>query len=292
MKKIAVPIAIFIAAIGISSCSPSTTPNPTTPAVSKTDSQAQQTVRFASSSSTVRVIKILAKAYEAKDPTIKIEPVADTLSQSSGAFASLKSNIVDIASISNKLKPEEDDGKVQYREFARDLLIVATHNSVKDVTNLSTEQLRAIYKGEITNWKELGGSDAAIVLLDRPEDESAKKLLRKYYLEKDKTTDKAIILSKEGELIDTIKSTPYAMGAFSLAASVNDKLPVNLLSLNNVAPTAKSFTEGKYPMHRQMVVVWHKSPKPATQKFIDFIFSPEGTKLMQEKGYIPTNTKE
>jgi phosphate transport system substrate-binding protein len=292
MKKIAVPIAVFMAAISVFSCSPSTTPKSTTPAISKTDSQAQQTVRFSSSSSTVRAITILAKAYEAKDPTVKIEPITDTLSQSSGAIASLKNNIVDIASISNKLKPEEDDGKVQYREFAKDLLIVATHNSVKDVTNLSTEQLRNIYKGEITNWKELGGPDAAIVLLDRPEDESAKKLLRKYYLEKDKTTDKAIILSKEGELIDAIKSTPYAMGAFSLAASVNEQLPVTPLSLNNVAPTAKSFTEGKYQMNRQMAIVWHKSPKPTTQKFIDFIFSPEGTKLLQERGYIPTNTKE
>ncbi len=294
MKKALVPLVILTTILGISgisSCSPSSTPTSLSPTVSQPESpnqqQNQQTIRFAGSSSTVKVLTILAKAYEAKNPNSKVEFISTN--QSEGAIASLKNNIVDIAGSSSKLKPEEDNGKIQYRDVALDLLMVATHNSVQGVTNLSTEQLRAIYKGEITNWKELGGPDAAIVLLDRPEDESAKKLLRKYYLEKDKTTDKAVILNKEGELIDTLKSTPYAIGAFSLATSLIDRLPVNRLSLNNIAPTAQNFAAGKYQMVRQLGVVWQKTPNPDAQKFIDFIFSPEGTKLLQEQGFIPTN---
>ena len=288
MREIARPIIVLIAIVGIfSGCSSdSPTTGKSTPAIGQTDSQSQQIVKFSASSSTLRALTFLTKAYQAKDPTIKIESIADT--QSSGAIASLKNNIVDFATISNKLKPEEDNGEIQYREFAQDLLIVATHNSVKDVTNLSTAQLRSIYKGDITNWKELGGPDADIVLLDRPEDESAKKLLRKYYLEKDETTAKAVILRKEGELINTIKSTPFAIGAFSLAASINEQLPVNPLSLDSVAPTSKNFTDGKYQMKRTMALIWSKKPKPSTQKFIDFVFSPEGSKLLQENGFIPT----
>jgi phosphate transport system substrate-binding protein len=295
MKKALVPLVILATILGISgisSCSPSNTPatsfnSPISQPESPNQPQNQQTIRFAGSSSSVKILTVLAKAYEAKNPTTKVEFVST--SQSEGAIASLKNNVVDMAGSSSKLKPEDDNGKIQYREVAQDLLMVATHNSVQGVTNLSTEQLRAIYKGEITNWKELGGPDAAIVLLDRPEDESAKKLLRKYYLEKDKTTDKAVILSKEGELIDTLKSTPNAIGTFSLATSLIDRLPVNRLSLDNNAPTAQNLTAGKYQMVRNLGIVWQKTPKPATQKFVDFIFSPEGTKLLQEQGFIPTN---
>jgi phosphate transport system substrate-binding protein len=287
MRKLLVPIVISITLIGLSSCSSSSyiTPTKPSPVALETDSQNQMVVKFATSSSTVKVLKVLAKAYEVKNPTVKIEFIPD--SQSAGSIAALKNNIVDISGSSHKLKPEEDNGKIQYRELAEDLLMVATHNSVQGVTKLSSAQLRAIYKGNITNWKELGGPDAAIIVLDRPEDESAKELLRKYYLEKDKTTDKAIILNKEGELIDTLKSTPYAIGAFSLATSLIDQLPVNHISLNGVAPTTKNFTAGQYQMVRHLGIVWHKSPKPAAQKFVDFIFSPEGNQVLQDTGFIP-----
>ncbi|ELS33604.1 MULTISPECIES: substrate-binding domain-containing protein [Pseudanabaena] len=290
MREITLPIVILMTVLSTYSCSVSNS-NPTSSVSmdSPTNSQKQTVVKFAASSSTVKILTLLAKAYKAKYPDAKVELIS-TNSQSEGAIAALKNDIVDVVGSSHKLTPEEDNGKIQYREVVQDLLTVATHKSVKGVTNLSTAQLKAIYKGEITNWKELGGDDAAIVLLDRPEDESAKKLLRKYYLGKDKTTDKAVVLSKEGELIDTLKSTPYSIGAFSLATSLNEKLPVNRLSLNDATPTTNSFDKGQYPMVRHLGIVWHKTPKPTTQKFIDFIFSPEASQLLQGMGFVVPKT--
>jgi phosphate transport system substrate-binding protein len=122
--------------------------------------------------------------------------------------------------------------------------------------------------------------------LDRPEDESAKKLLRQYYLGQDKTTAEAILLPKETELIQTLQDTPNAIGAFSLAYSVINQLPVNRLSLDGVAPTLENFNQGKYQMLRHMGIVWSKTPSDATQAFINFIFSPEGATVIQEHGFI------
>ncbi|MFB2982859.1 substrate-binding domain-containing protein [Microseira sp. BLCC-F43] len=286
--------AIFVASVGIlilglSSCTP-VSPidvNQTSQIASQTDAQPQQIVKIAPSSSTVTVLKVLAEAYQAKNKTVKFEFVS--LSQSRGTIAALENDIVDIAGISHQLKREEDNGKIQYRELAKDLLIIATHSSVQGVTNLTTKDLRAIYRGDIANWKELGGPDATILVLDRPEDESAKKLLRQYYLSQDKTTSKAIILNKEGELIQTLQDTPYSIGAFSLAYASINKLPVNRLSLNGVAPTALNFIKGEYPMVRQMGLVWDKVPSAATQRFIDFIFSPEGVKVLQNNGFVPVS---
>jgi phosphate transport system substrate-binding protein len=288
MKKIADSMLIGIIVLGLCSCTSinSTAPTDSRQVASQADFQAQTIIKIASSSSTLTVLKLLVQAYESQNKNIKIEFVSN--SQSEGAIAALKNDIIDIAFSSKKLKPEEDNGQIQYREFAKDLLVVTTHSSVKSVTNLSTKQLKAIYKGEITNWQELGGPNTEIVVLDRPEDESAKKLLRKYYLGEDKSTTKAVILNKEGELIETLQNTPNSIGAFSLAYSLINQLPVNLLSLNGVAPTAENLTKGKYQMVRHIGIIWDKAPSAQTQAFIDFIFSQTGTELLQKNGFIPT----
>ncbi|AUS99862.1 phosphate ABC transporter substrate-binding protein [Nostoc sp. CENA543] len=250
-----------------------------------TNSQAENIIKISGSSSTITVLKLLAKEYQAKNPAIKIEFTAS--SQSEGAISSLKNSLVDIAGSSHKLKPEEDNGKIQSRELATDLLLVATHSSVKGVTNLTTKQLQAIYRGEITNWQQLGGPNAKIIVLDRPEDESAKKLLRKYYLGKETTTTQAVILNKEGELIDTLQSTPHTIGAFSLATSIINQLPVNRLSLNGISPKIENFTNGKYQMVRHIEIIWSKKPSLSTQGFIDFVFSQEGSKILEKNGFVP-----
>ena len=286
MKTIVVA-SVGILILGLSSCIPvnQIDGNQTSQIASQTDVQTQQIVKITSSTAMVTVLKLLAEAYQANNKTVRIEFLSP--SQSQGAIAALQNHIVDIAGITHPLKPKEDNGKIQYRELAKDLLLVATHSSVQGVTNLTTKDLRAIYRGDITNWKELGGPDATILVLDRPEDESAKRLLRQYYLGQDKTTSKAIILIKEGELIGTLQDTPYSIGAFSLAYSLINQLPVNRLSLNKVAPTLENFTKGQYPMVRHMGIVWDKAPSAATQGFIDFIFSPSGAKVLQQNGFVP-----
>jgi phosphate transport system substrate-binding protein len=287
MKKISDSIIIGITLLGLCSCTsiPSTDIINSNQVTNPVDTQAKTVIKIGGSSSTVTVLNLLAQAYQLQNKTVKIEFISN--SQSEGAIAALENDIIDIAGSSRKPKLEEDNGKIQYREIAQDLLIVATHNSVKGVTNLSTKQLKAIYKGNITNWRELGGIDAKIVVLDRPEDESAKNLLRKYYLGEEKTTTKAVILNKEGELIETLQSTPNSIGAFSLAYSLINQLPVNRLSLNGIAPKAQNFASGQYQMVRHIGILSDKVPSATTQGFIDFILSKEGEKLLQNNGFVP-----
>lgn len=290
MNKIVDSIIIGGVLLSLYSC---TSINSTTPTTSNqlsrpTNTPEQKIIKIGSSSSTLTVLKLLAQAYQTKNSNIKIEFVSNN--QSEGAIAALQNDIIDIAGSSHKLKPAEDNGQIQYRELAQDLLLVATNKTVKGVTNLSTKQLQGIYQGDITNWQELGGANANIILLDRPEDESAKKLLRKYYLGQDKTTTKAVILNKEGELIETLQNTPHAIGAFSSAHSVINKLPINRLSLNGIAPTVDNFTSGKYQMVRHIGLLWDKKPPAHTQKFIDFIFSEEGKSILQKNGFVSSSS--
>lgn len=149
-----------------------------------TQNQTQEELKISGSTSTYAVVKILADAYASKTKNIKFTFLPP--SQSESTIAGVKEGLLDLGSVSKQLTPEELENKLEYREIAKDALLVATHPSVTGVKNLKTDQLKAIYSGAVTNWKQIGGPDAKIIVLDRPEDESAKRLLRKYYLGADR----------------------------------------------------------------------------------------------------------
>jgi phosphate transport system substrate-binding protein len=267
----------------LSSCtqSNSAAPNLTT--------TAPAVIKVGGSSSSIGLLTILATNYSASNKNVTIDQLKP--GQSESIIEGIKLKVVDVGLISKPaLKVGRNDSLLNSSEIVRDLLLVATHPSVVGVKNLSTKNLQDIYSGTVTNWQQIGGPNAKIILLDRPEDESAKKILRKYYLGKDlQNSPKAVVFRKEGELMQAIQSTPYSIGAFSLAHAISHQLPVNRLSLNGVAATPENFKTNKYPMVRNLSVVWHKNPSPATQSFIQYIFSPPATIAMERAGFMPAS---
>ncbi len=270
------------ALLGTTSC----TSNSTTIAEVKT----QQEIKLGGSSSTYAAMKMMADTYVAQNQNVKLNFLPK--GQSGGGIAGVKKGLANVAAVSRKLKPEEDDGSIVYRELATDGLVVATHESVKGISNLTTKQLKAIYSGAVTNWQELGGIDAEIVVLDRPEDESGKRLLREHYLGKKlKNSSKTVILRHEPELINALQNTPYSIGAFSLAYTISNQLPVNRLSLNGIEPTPENIKSGKYKMVRNIGVVWDKKPSEATQEYLDFAFSEKGAEVLNNSGFVASTQK-
>ncbi|WP_310430293.1 substrate-binding domain-containing protein [Chamaesiphon sp. VAR_48_metabat_135_sub] len=245
-------------------------------------------IKIGGSSSTVGLLTLLETNYSAINKNVKITQIKP--GQSESIIEGIKLKVVDVGTIAKSAKVGKNDSILNSREIVHDLLLVATHPSVTGVKNLTTKNLQDIYSGTISNWQQIGGPNAKIVLLDRPDDESAKQILRKYYLGKDlKNSPQAVVFRKEGELIQAIQSTPYSIGAFSLAHAVSHQLPVNRLSLNGFAPTAANLNTHKYPMVRHLTVVWHQNPSAATQSFIQYIFSPPATSAMERAGFIPVS---
>ncbi|MDJ0715625.1 MAG: substrate-binding domain-containing protein [Prochloraceae cyanobacterium] len=262
--------------IGLSSCAASSQ--------SQTDSiQKKQEIRISGSGSSYRVFKKLAAAYEKNNPNTKI--IFKPSNQASGGVRGVKDDILDIGVSSRELTAEELEG-IEYRAIAEDALIMATHISVKEVTNLEAEELREIYTGEISNWKDLGGPDAKIILLDRSEDETAKILLRKQYLGKDlKVTPSASVLHKEKYVVDILQNTPYTIGPISLVQSLVEELPINRLSIDGIEPSIDNVRNRKYKMVRVIGFVWKEEPSTASSEFIDFVLSPEAAEEIEKAGY-------
>ncbi|NER05933.1 MAG: phosphate ABC transporter substrate-binding protein, partial [Okeania sp. SIO3C4] len=264
----------------------------TSPAPTATTNTKASPIKTGGSSSTVDFLQTLKTAYKSTSKTGQITLLEP--GQTENIIAGVKQGLIDMGSISREIKPEENDNTLNFRKAAQDALVVATHPRVTGVTNLTTKQLKGIYSGSLSNWKQLGGPDTEILLLDRPEDESAKRLLREHYLGQDlPSSPNAIVLRKEGELIQTLESTPNSIGAFSLAYAISHNLPVNRLKLNGIAPTPENLKTGKYPMARTIGIVWSKDVSEATQAFVNYIFSQPGTSALEKSGFAPiTQAKE
>lgn len=245
-------------------------------------------VRVAGAGSGYPALQALAEAFQTKNREVPITFLPSN--QTTGAITGTKLGIADIGTVTRPPKPEEAEGRLHYKEFARDALLIATHPSVVGVTNLGIKDVRAIYSGDVRNWRELGGPDATIIVLDRPEDESAKMLLRQHILGAELViSPSAINLKQETELIGTLRDTPYSIGAFSLAYAATNGLAINRLSIEGIAPSVENVRVGQYRMVRSLGIIWTDEVPAAARSFRDFIFSNEGSKVLQQKGYAPSS---
>lgn len=250
--------------------------------------QPQQILKITGATTPYPAMEELAAEYEVRIDHTDI--VFLESSQSSGGILAVREGLVDLGTVTRAPKDDESFPALEHQEFAKDLLVIATHISVEGINELTTDDLKAIYSGQSTNWNEFGGPDATIVVLDRAEDESAKRLLRKHYLGTDLgNSPNAIILRNESDLMESLQSMPYSIGAFSLAKSIANGLSVNYLTLNGVEPTAENLASGRYTMARSLGIVWSSDAAEVSQDFRDFIFSEPGANALEQIGYIPTS---
>lgn len=239
-------------------------------------------IKISGSRTCLPLMEILAHAYEKKHPDVDIIFLPGA--HSSAGIQGVQNNTLDIGSVSRELKPEEAQLSLTYKVVSNDGLAIFTNQQIK-LSNITIEQAKGIYAGTITKWKEVGGPDAKIVVLDRAEDESAKIILRKYVIGDTKTTAEATVLYFESDMVEALKTTPNAIGYLSLGYSITKSLPLNVLSLDGVRPSEENVHNGSYKVVRPLGIVYKKGPKGPTKDFLDFIFSKEGKKVMEKNGY-------
>ncbi|WP_315785497.1 substrate-binding domain-containing protein [Fischerella sp. JS2] len=274
--------AMGVVLLGLPSCGINTNATISNSAI---NTQAEQEIKIAGSNSVYPALKVLASAYEVKNPMTKVSILTPFSSKAS--IAGVKDGLLDIGTLNRELQLEEKADNLEYYLLAKDGFLVATHPSVKNIINVTTKQLKGIYSGSIKNWQELGGPDAKIVVFNRPEEESAEHLLRKYYLGQDlKISSEAVVLGRESELIAAIQNTPYSIGAFSLAYAISYNLPVNHLSLNGVEPSFENIKNNKYPMVTPIGIFIKKSPANSVQEFVNYATNKTGKEELAKHSFV------
>lgn len=161
-------------------------------------------------------------------------------------------------------------------------------NKAVTVKNLTQQQLIDIYSGKITNWKEVGGPNMNIVLVNRPKSSGTRATFKKYALKGiEEAAGVALTEDSSGTVRKTIAETRGAIGY--LALSYIDS-SVRALNFNGVAPTKANITNGKYPIWSYEHMYTKGKPTGLKKEFLDYMVSSEVQKALVPKlGYIPVS---
>ena len=190
----------------------------------------------------------------------------------------------DIGLSSRALKDDEKASGLKETTLALDgiAIIVNPQNPVKDLT---LEQIAKIYTGEITNWKDVGGNDAEIVLIGREAGSGTRDGFESITDTKNACQYRQELTST-GDVITTVSQNPNAIGYASLAA-IKDS--VKALTVNGVAPTEATVKDGTYLVQRPFVLVTKEGValSETAQKFFDFATSADAASIISAAGAVP-----
>lgn len=242
-----------------------------------------KTVSTDGSTSMSKVIGSLGEAFENENPGTRVTYNA---TGSGSGIKAVQEGRCDIGLSSRSLKEEEKEAGLVETLLAYDGIAIIVHPD-NPLSDLSMEEIAAIYTGEITNWQEVGGSDCTIVPIGR----EANSGTRDGFETITKTEDACLYgqeLSSNGDVIATVAGNPNAIGYASLAA-VTDR--VKVLSVDGVLPSEKTVKDGTYKVQRPFVLVTRKGEalSETAQKFFDFATSSQASDVIAAAGVVPAH---
>lgn len=252
-------------------------------ASSDAKSKSEGTVSTDGSTSMEKVIGALGEAFEEANKGISF--TYNPTGSGSGIEA-VTAGRCDIGLSSRALKDDEKSKGLKETTLALDGIAIIV-NPQNSVSNLSLDDITKIYKGEVTNWKDVGGSDGEIVLIGREASSGTRDGFESITKTKDKCQYRQELTST-GDVITAVSQNPNAIGYASLASV---KESVKAVSVDNVAPSEETVKDGSYVVQRPFVLVTKENEKlsDSAQKFFDYITSSDAESIISEAGAVPVN---
>jgi phosphate transport system substrate-binding protein len=244
-----------------------------------------------------------AEAYQDEHSEIRI---AVTGGGSGTGLAALINGTVDIANASRQIKQEEiDRARANHvtpveHVVARDAIAVIVHPS-NPVDHLTLQQISELYTGKIANWKQVGGQDRPIVLLSRESNSGTHVFFLEQVIRLGDAKSKALfspdtllLPSSEG-ISAEIRQNPNAIGYDGLGYVTSD---VKVLAVARdakgpfVLPSVESVNNGTYPIARDLYMYTSGQPTGQIEKYLEWILSPAGQKIVGSLGFVPLGSGE
>ena len=241
-------------------------------------------IKISGSTTVLPIAKETAKRYMMKHPNVQIE-----VSGGGSGFGvkQVGQGLVDIGMASRDLKASEKEtypDLVVYNIGLDGVAVVVNPNN--PVSSLTKEQVKKIYAGEITNWKEVGGTDEPITVYTRDELSGTRDTFWKLALNKNNISDRALVVASNGEMKAKVSADKNGMGYISVGYIDESVKPV---ALDGVNPTKENIKKGDYKVYRPLILITNGEPEPTVKEYINYILSPEGQKIVESKGFLSIN---
>lgn len=237
---------------------------------------------IAGSTTVQPIITKASDVYSAEHPNVRIGV------QGGGSGTGIRmvgEGSVGIGASSRELTVEEkrENPDLMTHTIALDCIAIVVHpsNSIKD---LSLDQIRDIFSGKITNYKEVGGPDRRIVLVEREDGSGTRSMFESMVMNNTDVSDSALQKPASGAIRFTVSGNPNAIGYVGIGYLDDSIKPV---SIKGVLPIEENVKTKAYPLSRNLYLVTKGAPSGLSTEFIDYILSEEGQKIVREEGFIP-----
>jgi phosphate transport system substrate-binding protein len=235
------------------------------------------------------LVAALAKAYNAQSPATVIE-----IGKGMGTKAriqALADGKIDIAMASHGLVVEEITRQgMSVHEIAKGAVVFGVNASVP-VANITDRHVCDIYSENLKNWKELGGPDLAIAPRTRPDSEVDTEVVRSNLacLKNLQMSAAVRTLPTSGDMAQELAATRGAIGMTTMTVVEQSRGRIKALSLHGVAPSADNVKNKAYTLTRDSFLVTKAAPSQTVTKFLEFVRSPAGAKVISASGAVPVN---
>jgi phosphate transport system substrate-binding protein len=238
----------------------------------------------------VILVQRWAEEYMKKNPGA---PVQVTGGGSGTGLAALVNGTTDIATASRPIKEAESQQiQARFKVASKEIAVAKDGvtfyvNEANPVTSLTTDQLKGIYLGDITNWRDVGGADAPIVVYSRENSSGTYTFVKEHLLQNDDYTEKALTLPGTAAVVNAVAKEKNGIGYGGAAYAKGLRELKIKVGAEEIAPTQENIQSGKYPLSRNLFFYVRGEPSSAVQQFIDFALSPEGQQIVTQVGYFP-----
>lgn len=247
--------------------------------------ESAETVTITGSSTVAPIIADAARRYEEANPGVRIEVQTGG---SSRGISDASSGLADFGMVSRVLTAAESE-TLQSHPIAADGVCVIVHKD-NPVSDLSKEQLIAIYTKEVTNWSEVGGEDAPIVVANKAEGRATLDVFLEY-LELDNADIEAdLVVGENLHAINSVVSSPNAISYVSIGTATTEAesgLAIKLIAADGIEATMETVAAGSFPITRPLTLVSAGDKSPAAQAFLDYVQSSEVYDIVEKHFYVP-----
>jgi phosphate transport system substrate-binding protein len=244
----------------------------------------QQKLTITGSSTVAPLVVEIARRFESLNAGVRIDVQTGG---SSRGLNDARSGLADIGMVSRALGKDEPDLKAF--TLANDGMSIIVHKS-NSVTSLTREQIVDIYTGKVANWKDVGGKDQKITVVNKAEGRSTLELFLAFFKLNNRDIKAQVVVGDNQQGVKTVAGNPGAIGYVSIGTAEFESgngVSLKLLPLGGVAATTENVRAGTFPLSRQINLVTKSEPQGLTKRFIDFARSQAVADLVKEQYFVP-----
>lgn len=230
------------------------------------------------------LIAEIGKRFESLYPGVRIDVQSGG---SSRGVADTRQGLADIGMVSRVMKEDERD--LSAFPVARDGVCPIVHRE-NPIQALADEQIMAIYTGKITNWKEVGGTDAPITVVNKAEGRSTLEVFLHYFRLKNVDVKAQVVIGDNEQGVKTVAGNRNAIGYVSIGTAEYDAahgVPIKLLPIGGVAALTETVQKGIFPLSRPLHLVTRSAPSGLAKAFIEYTQSKAVHDLIRQQYFVP-----